>query len=265
MPRTMKIACALLVAMVVAGLARALLLLGSTSTLRDYVIYANNHAGSKKDKTFTETDIVNAIHSVRQGSLTQAAIIGIALLLLTWALRSSRTASASRWALLVVFFFTEIPFSVIPIQHLPVPAQVAGVLVGVASIGVLAFVFVPKPSQQYFRDCREANLPPEMRGQPRPGLGSLFGPKRAQKAADSVRTQTEAGADPARRSTQGQGQGALGLRRDRERRRTRPLARQGEQVAPHAVVAPARADRSDHRRDRRARCRVRPPARGRPA
>jgi hypothetical protein len=47
----------------------------------------------------------------------------------------------------------------------------------VLSIVVLLLIFVPKESIAYFRACREANLPPERRGQQRPGLGSLFAPR----------------------------------------------------------------------------------------
>ena len=77
--------------------------------------------------------------------------------------------------MVILMLFTSLPFYVIPIQHFPAVPNMAGVIIGVASIAAIVLVFLFKPSQQYFRDCREAALPPERRGQPRP---SLFGPRR---------------------------------------------------------------------------------------
>jgi hypothetical protein len=91
---------------------------------------------------------------------------------------------------------------VIPSSGEPVVIQVATVLVGVLSIVVLLLIFIPKQSMAYFRACREANVPPEQRGQPRPGLGSLFAPRRppAERAPvgrTSVRTTQPAETRPA--------------------------------------------------------------------
>ena len=59
-------------------------------------------------------------------------------------------------------------------------------LVGVLSIIVLLLIFIPKESIAYFRTCREANMPEGQRGQPRPGLGSLFAPRRPPAERTSV-------------------------------------------------------------------------------
>ena len=88
----------------------------------------------------------------------------------------------------------------------------------------------------YFRACREANMPEELRGQPRPGLGSLFGPKRPRGAAASAAGPARSGRPPRTvppTAPEVEGQGAVGLRRHRQGRRAGPLAGQGEQVAPH--------------------------------
>jgi hypothetical protein len=115
------------------------------------------------------------VHSLRQGTLLMGAVVAVALVLLTFALRRARTASGTRWAMLILMLFTSLPFYVIPIKHFPVVPNVAGVLIGVSSIAAIVLVFLFKPSQQYFRDCKEASLPPDLRGKPRP---SLFGPRR---------------------------------------------------------------------------------------
>jgi hypothetical protein len=180
-PRTIDYATAALVVMVVASVARALLLLGNTSTLTAYAIAQN---AKKPVKGF---DAVQAVHQFRSGALITAVVIGLALLLLAWALRRTRSASASRWAMLIVFLFTGLPFYVIPTSGLPTGSQIAGVVIGVAAIAGILLVFVPPPSVGYFKACREANIPEEMRGQPRPGLGSLFGPKRQRGAAAASR------------------------------------------------------------------------------
>jgi hypothetical protein len=178
-PRTIDLAGLALIVMFVAGFARALLLLGNTSALLAYATKANRDA-KKPDKNF---DAVKAVHTLRESAFLQAAVIGVALLLLAWAMRRSRSASPTRWALLIVFVFTGMPFYVIPTSGLPVPAQIAGILVGVSAIVTILLVFIPPTSVKYFKECREANLPEDLRGKPRPGLGSLFGPKRPRGAA----------------------------------------------------------------------------------
>jgi hypothetical protein len=158
--------------MCVAGLARALLLFGNTSTLLAYVTKQNAKA-KHPDKNF---DAVKAVHQFRESTLLSAVVVGVALLLLAWALRRPRSASASRWAMLVVFFFTGLPFYIVPTSGLPGTAAAAGVVIGIAAVAAVALIFVPPSSAKYFKACREATLPPERRGQARSGLGSLFKP-----------------------------------------------------------------------------------------
>jgi hypothetical protein len=172
-PRTIDYVTAALVVMCVAGLARALLLFGNTSTLLAYVTKQNAKA-KHPDKTF---DAVKAVHQFRESTLISAVVVGIALLLLAWALRRPRSASPSRWAMLIVFFFTGLPFYIVPTSGLPGGASGAGVIIGLAAVAAVVLIFVPKPSVQYFKECREASMPPERRGQARPGLGSLFKPR----------------------------------------------------------------------------------------
>ncbi len=62
---------------------------------------------------------------------------------------------------------------------------------GIGSVAAIVLVFLPQ-STQYFRACREASVPPELRGQPRPSLGSLFRPKSARTAAGATATRPAA-------------------------------------------------------------------------
>jgi hypothetical protein len=164
-----------MIVVAVGTVARGLLLLGSTSTLTTYLVNTTNKAGSKKKTPYGPDQIASDIHQLRQGTLIMGVVIAVALALLVFAVRRARSASGSRWALLILMLFTSLPFYVVPITGFPAAVNVAGVIVGVASIAAILLIFVPPPSQKYFRDCREASLPPERRGQPRP---SLFGPRR---------------------------------------------------------------------------------------
>ena len=183
-PRTIDYACIALGVTAVALVARGLSLFGSTGKLNALMIKANNDAGSKKKVPYTPSQIADDVHKYRQGAILQGVIIGLALVLLLLAYRRTRTASGSRWAMLIVMLFTFLPLSIIPVTGLPIASNVAGVIVGAGAIAALGLVFLPKPSQQYFRDCRDALVPPELRGQPRP---SLFGGRRAGLAGPGGR------------------------------------------------------------------------------
>jgi hypothetical protein len=183
-PRTIDYACIALGVTAVALVARGLTLFGSTGKLNALMIKANNDAGSKKKVPYTPSQIADDVHKYRQGAILQGVIIGLALVLLLLAYRRTRTASGSRWAMLIVMLFTFLPLSIIPVTGLPIASNVAGVIVGLGAIAALGLVFLPKPSQQYFRDCRDALVPPELRGQPRP---SLFGGRRAGLAGPGGR------------------------------------------------------------------------------
>jgi hypothetical protein len=174
-PRTIDYACIALAVTAAALIVRGVALLGSTSKLTAFLIKSNNDAGSKKKVPYGATQVHNDLHALRQGTLLTGVIIALALVLLLLAFRRVRTASGSRWAMLIVMLFTLLPTYGLPIKGFPVIPQIFGVIVSVGSIAALALVFVFKPSQQYFRDCRDASVPPELRGQPRP---SLFGGRR---------------------------------------------------------------------------------------
>ena len=130
------------------------------------------------------------LHQLRSSTLFNVAIVGVALLLLIFAVRRTRSASGSRWALLIVLVFTQLPAYVIPVSGgWPPAAQASGVIAGIAAIAAIVLIFV-KPSTAYFRECREVSLPPERRGQPRPGLAALFRPKPPRTAAGGTTRQT---------------------------------------------------------------------------
>jgi hypothetical protein len=181
-PLTVNLVCWAMGAMLVLNFAQAFLLLGWTDTLKAYLITSNAKAKSPQDPF----DAVHALYQLRQGSFITAGLYGVMLALLIFALRRTRSASASRWAVLIIFLYTLLPFRVIPSSGEPVIIQVVTVLVGALSIVVLLLIFIPKESMAYFRACREANVPPEQRGQPRPGLGSLFAPRRPPAERTSV-------------------------------------------------------------------------------
>lgn len=178
-PLVINIVTAAVVTTVAASVVRALLLLGYTTKLQQYVTDLNNKA-KKPDKHF---NVAHAVHAVRDGALVQAAVYGVALLLLAYALRRSRTASGTRWAMLVIFVLTGLPFYIIPTKGLPAAVQLAGVVVGAAAIVAILLTFISPQSQRYFRDCRDANRPAASAGPARPGLGGLFGPKRPRGEA----------------------------------------------------------------------------------
>jgi hypothetical protein len=172
-PRTIDYATVALLVIVIAAVARAALLLGNNSALTKFVTDQN---AKKPQKTF---DAASSVHQLRTGAVISAVIIAVALGLLAWAMRRTRSASASRWALIVVFVVTgPLPFYVIPTSGLPGGVSLAGSVLGIASIVALGLVFVPKTSTTYFKACKLANIPEELRGQPRPGLASLFGQRR---------------------------------------------------------------------------------------
>lgn len=231
-PRTINLLCWAMGLMIVLNFVQAFLLLGWTDTLKAYVITSNANAKTPQDPF----DAVHAVYQLRQGAFVTAALYGVMLALLIFAFRRTRSASASRWAVLIIFLYTLLPFRIIPASGEPVPVQIAAVAVGVLSIAVLVLIFLPKESIAYFRACREANVPPDRRGQPRPGLGSLFAP-RPRQAATSVRRTAP----------------AESVRRPAETRPAVPKAKakvrtDSEAIAKGADLARARAKASKSRR-----------------
>lgn len=193
-PVTINVVSAVMAVMVVGYVLQALLLLGNTDMLKRYAIHSNANAKNPQDPF----DAVHAVYTMRQSAFFTGALFGILIILLAVALRRTRSASASRWAVLVIFIYTTMPLSIIPSHGLPVPVQVVQVINGVSSIIVLALIFLPQQSREYFRSCREANAP---EGAPaRPGLASLFGP-RPPRGGTADRTTGRTTGGPAGRAT----------------------------------------------------------------
>ena len=180
-PRMINLACAALGLVVFSLLVRALGLLGSSATLRSYLITANNNAKSPV-KNF---DVNSALHTLRVGAFVNLVVYAVVFGLLVWALRRPRSAAPSRWVLLVVMVLTSVPLYIVPSMGwpsgIPVVARAGGLAVGVFSIAAVLLIFGPRESQSYFRACREASAPAG--GQPRPGLGALFGQRRGAAGA----------------------------------------------------------------------------------
>ena len=172
---------------------RGLGLLGHQSALLKYAVHLNATA-KKPDKNF---DAANYVHGLRLSAFVTAAILTVIVGLLVWAMRRTRSASVSRWGVLIFLVLLGIPYSIIPAWGLPLVAQAAGVASGVASILMIVLVFLP-PSTKYFRECRDAMTPPELRGQPRPGLGSLFKPRPPAGGAAGANATRPAGTRPAK-------------------------------------------------------------------
>ncbi len=231
-PKSIERARAAIGVVVLALVVRALGLLGSTESLRRYLADQNDNA----KKPIKNYDVDGALHSLRVGSLIQTAVMAIALGLLVYALRRARSASGSRWALLIIIVLTSLPFYVVPISGWPVIPKVASVIAGLAAIVALVLVFVPT-SSAYFRRCRDAVTPPELRGQPRPGLAGLFGP-RARRGGAATPHGAAQPARPARatRSPANSGKSRAKVRSD------------AEAIARGAELARSRAKASKSRR-----------------
>lgn len=200
-PRTINLACAALAAAVLVALIRALGLLGSTNALARFLKHANDISKTPK-KNYTLADAANDVPKLRQSAFINFVLLAVLIAMLIWGLRRTRSASPSRWVLLVVFVFTQLPLYIIPSAGypagLPFVARAAGLLMGAFSIVAVLLIFVPAASQRYFRDARQAATPPELRGQPRPGLGSLFSPRpRGGAAGAGAATRGRAATRPA--------------------------------------------------------------------
>jgi hypothetical protein len=171
-PRAINLACAALGTVVLGMLIRAIGMNGSTATMRQYLIDANKKAKTPKKNYDPTSDLQNLRHAGWFNVILLAVIVG----LLIWSLRRTRSASMSRWILIVVMVFMQLPLLIIPgigyPSGLPPLARVGGFAAGLFAIVALGLVFVPRESQRYFRACRELSMPPG--AQRRPGL---FGPR----------------------------------------------------------------------------------------
>jgi hypothetical protein len=92
LPLTVNVVCWAMAAMLVLNFAQAFLLLGWTDTLKAYLITSNAKAKSPQDPF----DAVHALYQLRQGSFITAGLYGVMFALLIFALRRTRSASASR-------------------------------------------------------------------------------------------------------------------------------------------------------------------------
>ena len=99
--------------MVVALWVRVLGLAGNTDTLVAYLTKANNNA-DKPVKNYARK-VMGDVHNLRVGNLISAIVLSGVTLLIIFLMRRTRTASSSRWALLIVLVLTSTPFYVIPI------------------------------------------------------------------------------------------------------------------------------------------------------
>ncbi len=185
-PRTINLACVALSGIVLGMAVRAIGVSGSTPTMKKYLIVANSKAKTPK----TNYDPTQDLHNFRQGATVNLLLLAVIAALLIWAMRRPRSASASRWVLLIVMVFMELPLLIIPKfgypSGLPPLARLGGALAGVFAVATIALVFVPRESQQYFRACRDATLPPG--AQRRPGLfgQGLFGPRAPRRGTDTA-------------------------------------------------------------------------------
>jgi len=194
-PRSIDLLGVAMVLTAVAALVRALVLYGYSSQLYQWLIDNNAKASAKNKKAHYVGDVVyKDLHSFRTGSLIQALMTAVIILVLAYMVRRTRVATGARWATLIVLVLFQTPLYVMPSVSagLPVPYRVATFVMGLAALATLVLLFVPT-SSAYFRACRAATLPagaPPRAG----GFGSLFGPRRA--AASSAPPSTPAVADP---------------------------------------------------------------------
>jgi hypothetical protein len=234
LPTTMKAAMAALVLVVVGSIARGVnIALTSESAFRAYEIHTNAKQ-KKPKKPYTAQDISSDIHALKSSYLVYALIGALVVAFLIFGLRKARSASGSRWVLIFGLFFTGALGGIVPPFAFPGIAQGLGVAVGVLSIISIGLVFSP-PSSVYSKACREAALPPELRGQPRP---KLFGPRPtpASRQAPTRPTSTRGAAPGPTATSTGGGRSKAKARSD------------AEAVARGADLARSRARASKSRR-----------------
>ena len=201
MPITIKVAIGAMIVELIAGLLQALTLRGSTAELTKYLVYTNSKAKKPKNP-YTASDIVNDLHSLRTSALVVAALSAVVLLMIIYMMRRPRSASASRWAVLVIAVLGQvIPGDLIPVKYYPSLANELRLVAGVACVVSIAAIFFFPKSTEYFRACRRFANPgaaqrPSLFG-PRPAAGAGTGAARAAGCSGRVRHRP-AGA-PARR------------------------------------------------------------------
>jgi hypothetical protein len=198
-PRTINLATIAIGLEVVFTMVRSLSLRMSTGTLNSWLVDANNRAKPKDKKVpYDAPQIAHDLAQLRSGALLQGIVLSVALILLGVALRRTRGASSSRWALLIIIVLTSGPLAVFPVSGWPAVPRFSGVLMGLASIAVIVLVLVPE-SSRYFRACKQATRPtgpgarptlfgprPSPSGAARPSLLSLLRPPPRTTAAPAI-------------------------------------------------------------------------------
>lgn len=159
-PRSINVATAGLGIALLGLLIQAVSFLGFDDTLTKLIV--QNAKDSKK--TLKPGDIPHDLHALRFQAWITFGLMAVVIGLLAYSLRRTRSASGSRWALLVALVLTRLPFYIIPAHGLPVPVQIGFLMAGVGSIVAVIFIFFVRQSQQYFRACRAAVNPGNVRG-----------------------------------------------------------------------------------------------------
>jgi hypothetical protein len=232
LPSSMKAVFAALAVVIVGNIVRAVaIVMASPNAFRAYEIHTNNKA-KKPKRPYTAADIASDIHALRSSYVVYAVLSALVVAFLITGLRRARSASASRWILIFALFFTGGLGGIVPPFGFPGLIQGTGVVVGVAALVSIALVFSP-PSIAYARACRDAALPPELRGQPRP---KLFGPRPTPAS-------TRAGARPTTRPAARPSNTSTGGNRAKSKARN-----DAEAVARGAELARSRARSSKSRR-----------------
>ncbi|HEY3736427.1 MAG TPA: hypothetical protein VGL26_03215 [Jatrophihabitans sp.] len=192
-PRTIAGASIVIALEAVFNVVRALSFGGNTSKLVQTLI--DNNAKAKKPKS--PYGLAQATHDLDQfkhNGITQALIMGAALIVLALLIRGGRMAHNARWLVILILVFTGAPLSFNVSGDLNAGYNVLGVLVALSAIAVIALIFV-KPSREFFSRTRAATGRPGLLGPrpgaagrgagartsaPRPGglFGGLFGPPR---------------------------------------------------------------------------------------
>lgn len=232
LPNTVKLAMVGLVLVAIAVMARALVIYySSSSTLRTILIHANKTSKKPKKNYGVGADpqIVKDLHSLKVGYIPLGILTIFVIAFLIFGLRRPRSASGSRWVMIVALF---IPTGAIvgfysPYGY-PSLGRAAGYLMSIGSIGAIILMFLPA-SSEYIKACRDAALPPELRGQPRP---KLFGPRPTAAARPAA-------SRPAARSAEA----STGAGKSKSKARS-----DAEAVARGAELARSRARASKSRR-----------------
>lgn len=183
-PRSINIAVAGLGLSVLGLLMQAIGYSTSTTWLHGQLVKAYKDSTNKPSQTLAQY-VHDQSSSIPHSVWIQNGLISAVLLLLAYSLRRTRSASGSRWALLVVFVLTYMPFNLLRLSGgAPKVLEIGYIAAGVGSVIAIVYVFFIKRSQLYFRECRLA-VNPNLANAPAPGLGSLF----TRRGRDQARQQ----------------------------------------------------------------------------